>query len=382
VVSDSPQIVVCDNPQKWRAFENAAEFIFGASPAFVPPFPGAVERFLKPESSYFLRHGPIRAFLAYKDGRIVGRLAAIINRSHNIYHGDRTGFFGFPAFVDDPTVASALFDAAEQWLRLHGCDRIRGPYNPTINEDCGLLLDAEELPPVIGTTWNPLHMVTSVESCGFTQVREMQALLLDLTIGEPERVRKVRERVARKNFLTLRHFRMNRLNEEVEILGRLYNQTLDRNWGFVPVSYMDFLESAREFRAITDPELILIAESRGIPAAFVINFPDFHEILLSARKWPRALRLPAILAGIKTQKIRKCRLAVLGVAPAFRDMGLTGWLFGEQQLRTSARFTHCEISWVESNNTEILENSKMMGCVPYRKYGIFEKQLSAPAPVG
>jgi hypothetical protein len=376
VVPHNLHIVVCETPKQWGDFEDAAESLFCGYTAFVPPFPGSVKKFLNPAGAFFQRHGPIRGFLAYKNGQLVGRLAAIVNRTHNIYHQDRTGFFGFPAFVEDVEVPGALFDAAAAWLRDQGCDTMRGPYNPTINDDCGLLLDAEDLPPIIGTTWNPLHMVRSVESCGFVKVREMRALLLDMQLGEPERVKRIRERIVRRNALTLRHIRMNHLREEVGVLGRLYNQTLDRNWGFVPVSYLDFLDAARDFKAIADPRLILIAESRGIPAAFVITFPDFHEVLLAARKWPRALRLPAILAGMKTHRIQRGRLAVLGVAPAFRDRGITGWLFGEQQRRTSARFKYVEISWVEANNTEILENSELMGCVPYRSFGIFEKPIA------
>lgn len=377
--SENVQILVCDTPGLWRAFENTAEDLFQAYPAFVPPFPGSIVRFIKADSSFARRHGKIRAFLAFKDGVPVGRLAAIVNRSHNIYHRDRTGFFGFPAFIRDVGVARALFDAAAEWLASQGCDKIRGPYNPTINDDCGMLLDAEHLPPTVGLTWNPLHMVDTLLDCGFEKVREMQALLLDLTIGEPERVRKIRERIVRRNHLTLRHMQLNRLNEEVDILARLYNHTLDRNWGFVPLGFQDFLESAREFKSIADPRLILIAESRGVPAAFVITFPDFNEILHASRRWPRALRMAAIIAGIKTHRYRTCRLAVLGVAPGFRDRGLTGWLFGEQQRRNSAKFQHAEISWVEANNTEILENSRLMGCVPTRNFGIFEKEIPPAA---
>jgi hypothetical protein len=168
---------------------------------------------------------------------------------------------------------------------------------------------------------------------------------------------------------------MNHLRADVELLGTLYNQTLDRNWGFVPMSYMDFLESAQEFKAIVDPKLILIALSAGVPAAYSITFPDFHEILHSLRSWPRLLRMPGIFLKLKTHRYRSSRLAILGVAPAFRDRGLTGWLFGEQQIRNSARLQTTKISWVEANNTEILENSKLMGCKPYRKFGIFEKPI-------
>lgn len=375
MISGNLQIVVCNSSKQWQEFENAAELLFKRYPAFVPPFPGSVKKFLDPDGSFCHRNGPIRSFLAYKDGQLVGRLAAIVNRTHNVYHRDSTGFFGFPAFTEDPEVAASLFNEAAGWLRSQGCDSMRGPYNPTINDECGLLLDAENLPPTIGTTWNPIHMVQTVESCGFKKVREMRAFLLDLALGEPERVKKIRERIVRRNALTLRHLRMNNLRQEIEILRGLYNQTLDRNWGFVPVSYLDFLEAARDFKAIADPRLIMIAESRGIPAAFVITFPDFHEILLATKKWPRLFRVPAIFFKMQTQRIRNCRLAVLGVAPAFRDRGLTGWLFGEQQRRASARFKNAEISWVEANNTEIMENSELMGCIPYRTYGIFEMPI-------
>lgn len=364
---------LCRTPRDFAAFENVTEEIWGDWPGFTPPFPGSVARFLRPQCEFQRAHGEIRAWILLRGGRSVGRIAAILNHSHNIFHGDRAGFFGFFACDHEQAAADLLLQTAREWLAERGCSEMRGPYNPSINEECGVLLDSYEQPPYIGMTWNPPFLPELLQRCGWVSVREMAALLLDLTLPEPDRVRRIREHLTKRTTLTLRHLSLRHLPEELEKLCCLYNSTLDRNWGFVPLRYLDLHETAAEFRLLAEPDVILLAERQGHPAAFAISLPNLGEWLHRARKWPRWLRLPFLVAAILLRRYKGSRLAVLGVAPEFRDRGLTGWLCGEQMRRTARRFREAEISWVEMNNTEILGNAELMGARLYRRYAIFSR---------
>ncbi|HEY5792086.1 MAG TPA: hypothetical protein VIS74_02235 [Chthoniobacterales bacterium] len=369
-------ISVCQTRTDRSLFEKIPELLHGTDPSFTPPFPSSVAKFLEAKSPYQRQHGKIQGFIARRNGVPCGRIAAITNRSHNAYHQDTTGFFGFFAAKNDPALARALFAGAEAWLREQGCGRIRGPYNPSINDDCGLLTEGFEGIPFVAMPWNPSYYESLLDAAEFKPIREMAAYMLDLSRGVPERIRKITARMRERSGWTIRGLRMNRLKEELATLYRLYNCTLDRNWGFVPVTLEDFLASADDFRAIVDPEMILFAEKNGQAGAFAVAFPNFNEILLQAKFTPPALRRLHIAWLMKTHRYHAQRLAVLGIAPGVRDQGLSAVLFAEQYERSARRYQVSEVSWVEANNHEIQRGAEMMHGRKYRTYKIFERPLA------
>ncbi len=311
-----------------------------------------------------------------RDGRAVGRVAAIVNRSHNSLHSDQTGFFGFFDCENDPRTAHALLERAAQFLREAGMDRIRGPYNPSINDECGLLVERFDLPPSIGLTWNPEYYIGLLEGEGFSKVRILHGLNLPMhRLPKPERLGRIVARIASRANLKMRTMDIRRLPEELEIVRKVYNATLERNWGFIPISMEDLLAAAGDIQAIADPALLLIAEMDGKDAGVALTLPNFNEILVRIKKTPRWLRLPHIFFLMKTCKIRSCRQTVLGVVPECRDRGLHAWLIYEQFVRAQERYDNATLGWMEDNNTEILKNCRIVGGEPERKWAIFEKEI-------
>ena len=353
-----------------------AETLHRTDPAFIPPFPGSVAKYLSPKSAFHLRHGEISGFVATRDGRPVGRIAAIINRSHNERYSDKTGFFGFFECENDPATADALFRAAWEVLRSAGMDRVRGPYNPSINDECGLLADRFDLPPCIGLTWNPEYYLNLLAGAGLLSVRVLHGMNLPLhRLQQPARLARIVERVASRSKLKMRTMDISNLPEELKIVREVYNATLERNWGFVPISMEDLLAAADDIRAIADPKLLLIAEMDGKEAGVAITLPNFNEILAKVKRTPHWLRLPHIFLLMKTHKINSCRQTVLGVVPGFRDRGLHAWLIHEQFVRGQERYANATLGWMEDTNTEILKNCEVVGGEWERTWRIFEKAL-------
>lgn len=352
------------------------ETLHGTVPAFIPPFPGSVAKYLSPESAFHVRHGTISAFVATRNGRPVGRIAAIINRSHNERYSDRTGFFGFFECENDPATAGALFRQAEEVLRAAGMDRMRGPYNPSINDECGVLADRFELPPMIGLTWNPEYYLALLEGAGFVSVRVLHGMNLPMhRLPQPARLARIVERIAARSHLKIRTMDISRLPEELKIVREVYNATLERNWGFVPISMEDLLAAADDIRAIADPRLLLIAEMDGKDAGVAITLPNFNEILARVKNTPHWLRLPHIFLLMKTQKINSCRQTVLGVVPGCRDRGLHAWLIHEQFVRAQERYAYATLGWLEDTNSEIMKNCEIVGGEFERTWRIYEKPL-------
>ncbi len=369
-------VTPCTTASEQKLFERIPEMLHGSNPNFVPPFPGSVAKFLKKDSLFNRQDGTITGFVARRDGKPVGRIAAIQNRTHNTYWNDRMGFFGYFACEDNEETAKALFAEAEKVVRAAGCDALRGPYNPTINEECGLLLEGSHEPPNISMSWNLPYYARLVESTGQKVTRTLYGFQMSLHLGIPERVTKIADRLkARSKDVTIRSFDMKRLDEELKLAHRLYNVTLDRNWGFVPISLEDLLASAEDLKAFADPDFLIFAEVNGVPAGFMLTLPNFNEILLRMKAAPHWLRLPWVLWLMKTHHIRSVRQAVLGVAPEHRDRGLAALMVHDMVLRTQKTADWAELSWIEANNTEVINLIKLMGAEQSRVYAIYEKPL-------
>ncbi len=352
------------------------ESLHATAPAFIPPFPGSVAKYLKPDSPFQRVHGTIFPFLARRGGRVVGRIAAVINRSHNARYGDTTGFFGFFECEDNAEIARALLDQAAAVLRAHGLTAMRGPYNPSINDECGLLVDSFDLPPCLGFTWNPAYYEPLLLAAGFTAVRSLVGMHLPMAgVPTPDRLEKLANRVAARSKMTLRPISIPRLEEELKIVHEVYNDTLERNWGFVPIAMEDLLGAADDMRAFADPKIILIAEKDGEAAGVALTLPDFNQILAGLQRVPHWLRLPVILWRMKTRTITSCRQTVYGILPRFRDRGLHAWLLREQFARARARYPSAELGWMEENNAEIIGNSEMLGAYINRTFRIYERPI-------
>lgn len=370
-------ISACETPKHRRQFEKVQEDLHRADPAYIPPFPGSIAKYLSPNSAFCRRHGEIFSFIAWREGRAVGRIAAIVNRTHNAHYGDKTGFFGFFDCENNIETARALFNRVASMLQEKGFATMRGPYNPSINDECGLLVQGAEHAPFIGLTWNPSYYESLVTAQGLSAVCTSYGLQLPLgRLDPPARLEKIAARVARKSQIKLRPIHLTKLKEELKIILEVYNSSLERNWGFVPITMDDLLFAADDLRAIADPAMILIAEAAGENAGVALTLPNINELLALVKNTPRWLRPLHMFWLMKTRRITSARQVVYGISPRFRDRGLHGWLLYEQFVSGKARYANSELGWIEDTNTEILNNAYMVGAIQHRTWKIFEKALA------
>ena len=369
----------CLTPRDFRLFETCAEKILRHARCFVPPLPGTVSKWLGPKSP-FRRHGEIFPFLARRAGKVVGRVAAILNRSHNSWCQDTTGFFGFFECCDDPAAARALLDAVGGLLRSRGFSILRGPYNPSIHDECGLLTQGFEDRPCIGLTWNPPYYDKLLRAAGLRPAMVSYGYYLALNqLDPPARLRRLAEHVARRSRVCLRPLRLEALQDELPIIQEVYNATLERNWGFYPITAEDLQMAASDLRQIADPGIIKIAEQDGRRAGVALALPDLNTFLATARPLPRPLRPLFLLALLRTKRPERGRQVMYGVAPAFRDRGLHAWLSYEHFLDSKARYSRAVLGWIQENNTEVLEMAEFIGGERKLEWTIYEKPLEVLA---
>lgn len=329
-----------------------------------------------PGSPFLKSGGELAPFIAERDGKIVGRIAAIRNRLHNDYHKDATGFFGFFDFADDE-VADALLNAAAGWLKERGLTSARGPYSPSINDVCGLLSEGFEDPPCVFMPWNPPRYVDTYRRLGLTEIRSLYAFDMDMTLPADPSMTRLAKRTQEKSGLTTRPLSLADLDGELRILQRLYNVTLDRNWGYVPVTWDDLEHSAQGLKAIADPGMLFFIMHNGREVGYSISLPDINDFLLRLRRWPRGWpRLIPLLWLLKTSKPRRARHLITGIEPEFRRrIGIAPFLYHETFRRVARGYPLAEVSWVEANNEQIVRGIEILGGRRSKVYTIWEKPL-------
>ena len=315
-------------------------------------------------------------FVAFRGGVPVGRIAAVVNHAHNEYYKDKTGFFGFFDFIDDIEVASALLGKAKQEITSRGFTSMRGPYNPTINDECGVLTEGFSSSPFVMMTYNSPYYLGIYEKLGLQKARDLAAYYISGAAVPPERIQKIVNRVKKSTGVVLRELQLKRLDEELKIIHVLYNETLKRNWGFVPITLEDLQFAAADLKAIVDPSMVVIAEKDGVPMGFSMCIPNINELMWKAKSSKGLMRILKFVWYMKTRRPKEARLTVLGVLPEFRNKGI-GVLFYHQALVVGGkRYIGGELSWVDEDNDEMTKAVTLMGARKYKSYRIFETALA------
>ena len=365
-----------------RRFADLPEHLYRLDPHWVPPLRSAQLHLLAGKTAFF-QHAHMALFLAYRDGRIVGRIAAIHNRAHNAHYSDTVGFFGFfECAPDDRAAARGLLAAAENWLAARGLTVIRGPVNPSMNGQCGLLIEGFDRPPMALMPYNPPAYPALLESLGLAKCKDLFAYLIEYAGVRPgsekgERLRRLGEALKKRNSgVTLRTIDMRRYQEDVLRFMAVFEEARKHNWGYVPLTRAEILETARELRRIIDPEIVIIAEVNGRPAGAMLAIPNFNLPLAAVRG--RLFPFGFLRFFRELKRVREAR--ILGSAALVHDRakGITAALFVEILRRGIKRgYRSAEASWVLEDNQ--MPNLTIQGAadpVLYKKYRIYEKPIA------
>jgi hypothetical protein len=345
-------------------------------PQWVAPLRVAVFDALDREKNPFYRQADRELFLALREGKVVGRIAAIENRAHNEFHGDRTGFFGFFESVDDQAVADLLLRVAADWLAGRGLTTIQGPMNPSTNYECGLLVEGYEHQPTFMTAWNPPYYDTLLQGAGFAKAKDLLAFWFPAAepgYELPEFVKRQAERALESGRMEFRDLDPRRFDREVAACWEIYNDAWERNWGFVPMSRAEFEYMAKDMKRLLWPELAFMASVEGEPAGFMLAVPDYNVALAknrSGRLFPFGLL--RILRGKKT--IRTARVMALGVKKAYRTRSILA-LFTHEVMRRGLAMGKigAEASWLLEDNQLIVKPMRAMGARERMRWRVYER---------
>jgi hypothetical protein len=368
------------NKRTLKDFLEVAKDIYVGEPNWVRPLDFDVTERLDKKKNPFFEHAEGTGWVAYKDGRRVGRITAQIDHEHLRLHRDDAGFFGFIDTIDDPEVCRALLEEAARWVKARGMKRLRGPFSLSINEELGVLVDGFEHPPMVMMPWHHRYQGPLLEQVGYAKLKDFFAWTYD--VGEvPTRAQKAYDEIVAMPEVTTRTANPKALLDDVRIIMDIFNDAWSDNWGFVPLTEHELIKMAKDMKLILMPEITKLTFINGEPAAVGFGLPNVNELIkdLDGQLFPTGIA--KLLWRLRVRGPKSGRLVILGIRKKWRHVrryaGLSAYLYVEMNRAAHlCGIRDSELGWTLEDNAAINAGIRLMGGRVYKKYRIYERELS------
>jgi GNAT superfamily N-acetyltransferase len=349
-------------------------------PLWVAPLVYERMEFLDRGKNPWFEHGEAEFLVAERDGEPVGRVSAHLDRRWDEFQGGNDAMFGFFETAEDPEVARALLEAASEWARERGRERILGPMDFTTNDELGILIEGYERRPMILEPWHPPYYRELIEAEGFGKA--MDVLMWELQFGdlkEGERfdpsIHAAAEKALRDEGIVIRNMRKREMAAEVARFMDVYNEAWGDNWGFVPITEAEVEFQAKNLKQVLDEDWAFMAEKEGEIVGAALTLPDINQVL--AKLNGRLLPFGWLRFLLGRRKIDQLRVFALGVKHDYRHSGVAAGLY-LKHLETAARpgtIEGGEMGWILETNGPMNRAMEGMGGTVVKKYRVYEKAL-------
>ncbi len=379
--SDGLQVVQASDRNSIKTFIKIPWSIHSQDPNWVPPLHLERAQHLSKSNPYFA-HAQCCLWIAYRGERPVGRISAQIDQFHEARYHDQTGFFGMLESENDEEVFKALLSTAEQWLWEQGIRRMSGPFNLSINQECGLLVDGFHAPPMIMMGHAQPYYQQKIEQQGYRKAKDLLAYKIGLDFTIPPIVQKAIKKA--QSSVTFRSLRRPDFKNELQTIQDIFEDAWADNWGFIPFSKEEFSQMGQELRLFVHDSFVQIAEVDGKPAAMLVAFPNINEIIQDLNGLLFPLGWLKFLWRLKVRLPQTARVALMGVRKQYQGSPLGAILaFGMiDAVRTAGRqrgIQEVELSWILEDNEGMKNMLHAIKGIPYKTYRIYEKHLTGSA---
>lgn len=364
-----------------KTFMRLASTLYREDPNFVAPLEFELSARLDPAKNPGLRDSPHQLWVAYKDGAPAGRISAIVNRAHLDRYHDETGHFGFLECKDDPAMVKALTDTASDWLRAKGMKKIAGPFNFSVNEECGLLVDGYDTPPYIMMPHGKPYYAARLEEQGFAKAIDMHALeWFPVREFIPERRLRFVQKALDKPEVSIRTLKAGDLLGDIRTIIDIYNDAWSDNWGFIPFGEDHARHMASELKPIIQEHNVVLCYYKGEPAAFGLVLPNINRAIRDFDGKLLPFNWAKLLWRLKVKGVDQSRMPLMGVRKKLQGKPVgAAFAYKIIDMVNSANIdhgvTHSELSWILENNTAMLTMLTDMGAKIYKTYRIYEKPV-------
>lgn len=348
---------------------------------YVPPLNVERDETLNTAKNAYFQHAEGQYWLAFRGDRPVGRISAQVDRLHLERYSDDAGHFGLLDAEDDQSVFEQLLNTAETWLFDHGMKRVRGPFNLSINEECGLLVDGFDHPAMMLMPFAPVYAAGRLGALGYQPAKDLLAYTLDVEESVEIRGERLLDRISQEARITVGPVEMKRYKEELGVVLDIFNDAWAENWGFIPFTDAEMRQIAKGMRPLIRPALNHIAEVDGEPAAMIICLPNLYEIISDLDGKLLPFGWAKLLWRLKMHRFESCRVPLMGIRKRYQG-SMIGSALLPLLLKSLHRglldegFSRVEMSWILDDNMPMRRVLEGMGAEAYRTYRLFEKPLN------
>ena len=362
-----------------KAFIRVPWSIYKDDPNWIAPLLFERKEALSSKNPFF-KHAVWRAWIAYQDGKPVGRISAQIDELHQQRYNNKTGFFGLIEAPDDFDIFSALFETAENWLRKNGMQQIVGPFNLGINQEVGILVEGFNTPPRVMTSHSPRYYGAAIEACGYQPAQDMLAYELDIhSYTSPVSMQELISRNSDR--VKVRQLDPKNKEADFDLMRDIFNDAWQDNWNFVPFTQEEFRTIGKELSMVVPADFMQIAEIDGEAAAFIVLLPDINEVSadLNGRLLP--FGWAKFLWRLKVRFPKACRMPLMGVRKKYQKtiFGPTmAFMLIESVIMPgmSRKGETVEMSWILASNKPTINIIEKFGGKITKRYRMYEKDLT------
>ena len=348
-------------------------------PAWVSPLIMERVEALTPKTNPLFEHLDAQFWIARKDGRDVGRISAQIDHLAPSDPANPSGYFGMIHAEDDPEIFAALFAVAEDWLRQRGVKQALGPFNLSVNEETGLLVQGFDTPPMVMMGHDQPYVGGRVEALGYAKIKDVYAYKVELTHDFPAAVRRRVERSIPQG-ITLRQLNFKNYDREVGAMTEIMNDAWSLNWGHTEITEAETRQLAKSMRPVIDQTMVWFADIDGESAGFGVCLPNVNEAIRDLGGKLLPFGWAKLLWRLKVSGVKTARVPLMGVkrkfARDFRGQLLPFLLI--DRMRSAALKAGVEVvemSWILEDNKPMRAIIEAAGSDRYKTYRVYQKQL-------
>jgi len=373
------QIQPVHNRKQLRTFIQLPWDLYKDEPNWVPPLKLERSRHFSSFNPY-LKHSRWQAWVAYRGGRAVGRISAQIDELHRRQYALNSGHFGLFECENNIDTAVALLAAGEQWLQERQTEIITGPLNFSTNQECGLLVDGFDTPPVVMMPHNHRWYGELLDRTGYTKAKDLYAYWIRTDFEPPEIMLRLLRRY--KKDVSLRILNRKTFKQELEVIREIFNDAWSENWGFVPMTDAEFVELGTSLRLFVPEDFVYIAEYKNMPAAFIAALPNLNEVLKELNGSLFPFGFFKLIRSVKRQEIKTGRVALMGVKKELQNTppgaALAFLLINAVKAAVGDRgIEEVEMSWILEDNRGMHSILESIGGRLYKTYRIYQKELQS-----
>ncbi len=381
MTSSAIEIRPVDSAADRTTFMRLANAIYSDDPNYVAPLEFELGARLNAAKNPALKDMPNQLWIAYKNGAPAGRIGAIINHAHLDRHKDKTGHFGFLESVDDPAVLNALIETAAAWISGQGMENIAGPYNFSVNEECGLLIDGFDTPPYVMMPHGRPYYAGHLERMGFRKAMDMHALeYYPVRQFIPEKRQRFIEKALAKPNVSIRTLNTSDVLGDIRVIIDIFNDAWSDNWGFIPFTEEQAEHMAGELKPIIQKHNVVLCYYNDEPAAFGLVLPNINRAIhdFDGRLLP--FNWAKLFWRLKIKGVNQSRMPLMGVRKKLHKKPVgAAFAYKIIDMVNAANMdhgvTHSELSWILENNESMLNMLTEMGGKIYKTYRVYQKAL-------